>query len=339
MTLKILKPGMLTTIQDLGRVGYQKYGVVAGGVMDSYAARIANLLVGNEEDAAVMEMSMIGPSIEFQEDSLISICGGDLSAIIDGERVPMWRPIIIKAGSCLQFSNVKSGCRAYLSAAGGISVPEVMGSSSTYLRAAIGGYEGRALKQGDLISVHQSDYIGNTKIQSFLQLYSTSLKSFIPLPWFVSEYSLPAYQSQVMIRVMKGREFELFQDESITSLLSETFTIHPQSDRMAYRLNGAQIQLKTNLNMISEAVTMGTIQVPPDGFPRILLADRQTTGGYPRIAQVASVDLPLIAQLKPGDSLMFQEVTLEEAEFLYLQQEKDIHILKLMISERWRRGD
>ncbi|NBI28090.1 5-oxoprolinase subunit C family protein [Chengkuizengella marina] len=337
MTLKILKPGMLTTIQDLGRVGYQKYGVVASGVMDSYAARLANLLIGNDENAAVMDMTMIGPSIEFQEDTLISICGGDLAAVIDDERVPLWRPLIIKSGSRLRFGNAKSGCRAYLSVVGGISVSEVMESSSTDLRAAIGGYKGRKIKSGDEISIHQPDPIRGTRIKSLLQNITT--KSFIPLPWYVSENSLPAYQSRVVIRVMKGREFELFQDESITSLLSNTFTIHPQSDRMAYRLNGSQIQLKSELNMISETVTMGTIQVPPDGFLRILLADRQTTGGYPRIAQVATVDLPLIAQLKPGDSLIFQEITLEEAETLYLQQEKDIHILKQMISERWKRGE
>ncbi|MFS1511498.1 biotin-dependent carboxyltransferase family protein [Chengkuizengella sp. SCS-71B] len=338
MTLKILKPGMLTTIQDLGRVGYQKYGVVASGVMDSYAARLANLLVGNGENAAVMEITMIGPSIEFQEDSLISICGGDLSAVVEGEKVPMWRPIIIKSGSCLLFGNAKSGCRAYLSVAGGISIPKVMGSRSTDLRAAIGGYKGRKIKSGDVILTHQPDPIRDTRIKSLLQNF-TAKSSFIPLPWYVSENSLPAYPSQVVIRMMKGREYELFQDESINSLLNNTFTIHPQSDRMAYRLKGAKIQLKSNLNMISEAVTMGTIQVPPDGFPRILLADRQTIGGYPRIAQVASVDLPFIAQLKPGDTVMFQEISLEEAEFLYLQQEKDIHILKQMINERWRKGE
>ncbi|MDP5276613.1 biotin-dependent carboxyltransferase family protein [Chengkuizengella axinellae] len=336
MSLKILKQGLLTTVQDLGRYGFQKYGVVASGVMDHFAARVANLLVHNEENAAVMEMTMIGPSLQFQEDVLISICGGDLSASIDGVVVPLWRSMMVRSGSVLRFGSAKSGCRAYLAVAGGISVEKVMGSSSTYLRASIGGFQGRALKQGDVISVNQVDPTWQQKANFLMQRNPS--KSFIPFSWYISEHSLPVYRSNVMIRIMRGREFEYFQEESKDHLLNDTFTIHPQSDRMAYRITGPQIKLKSQLNMISEAVTMGTIQVPPDGSPRILLADRQTTGGYPRIAQVVSIDLPLIAQLKPGDTIMFQEISLEEAEMLYMQLEKDLSVLKKIIQERWIRG-
>jgi antagonist of KipI len=332
--IKIIKPGLLTTIQDLGRYGFQKFGVIVSGVMDSLSHRIANLLVGNEENAPTLEITMVGPVIEFERDTLISICGGDLSPSIDGKFVPLWRPVFVKKGSQLRFGQCKAGCRSYLAVAGGFDVPRVMGSASTYLRAGIGGFKGRPLQAGDELKLSPP----NNRSIRMIHDFSSKLgdRKFVGTKWSVSAEFIPISNKIPSIRVIKGRQYHLFSKESQKSFFREPFEITTQSDRMGYRLKGPILSLASAEEMISEAVNFGTIQVPPDGNPIVLLADRQTTGGYPKIGQVATVDLPYIAQLKPGDKIKFVEVSHEEAQRLYLEREREIQQLKRALSIKWK---
>jgi antagonist of KipI len=324
--IKITKPGLLTSIQDLGRYGYQKYGVIVSGVMDPQAHRIANLLVGNEENTPTMEITLVGPTIAFEENALISICGGDLSPSIDGEPVRLWRAIFVKKGSELKFGRCKSGCRAYLAVAGGYSIPSVMESKSTYLRANIGGFNGNALRAGDQLSFEPMGELSN-KITEKLKI-SQSHRRFVEADWSVTHDLIRVYRDETLIRVIKGRQFHLFTSESKEKLFSEPFEVMPQSDRMGYRIKGPGLAMEQAEEMISEAVSFGTIQVPSGGNPIILLADRQTTGGYPKIGQIATVDLPYLAQAKPGDLLRFTEVSHEQAQRLFLKRERKIQEFK-----------
>ncbi|TKC19484.1 biotin-dependent carboxyltransferase family protein [Robertmurraya kyonggiensis] len=322
--MTIIKPGLFSTIQDLGRYGYQKYGVVVSGAMDSLSFRIANLLVGNEENTPVIEMTIVGPSIQFHKDSLIAICGGDLSPSIDGLPVSMGRPIFVKKDSTLQFGKCKNGARAYLAVSGGIVTPFVMGSASTYVRGQLGGVMGRVLQSGDQLTIGYLNELSK-KIREYVHTKASE-------NWFV-----PFLKTiHPIVRLLQGREFDLFTDASKSLLINEPFTITAEADRMGYRLSGPKLMQKEHTEMLSAAVTIGTIQVTPDGSPIILLADRQTTGGYPKIAQVISIDLPLLAQMKPMDQVRFQMITLEEAQVLFRKTEKYIATIKRAIELKFR---
>ncbi|XXM74356.1 biotin-dependent carboxyltransferase family protein [Lysinibacillus sphaericus] len=324
--IHVVKPGLLSSVQDLGRYGYQKYGVIVSGSMDPIAHRISNWLVGNDENEAVIEMTLTGPVLEFQETYLISICGGDLSPSIDGQPVPLWRSVLVKKGSTLKFGRCKSGARTYLAIAGGLDVPSVMNSRSTYLRAGIGGYDGRNLKEGDLL--HSGEVLEDS--QEMIEYLTPYLEegNFTEIDWSISSEFISIHRSQKAIRVMEGPEFGLFTEDSRQAFFEKPFKVSPQSDRMGYRLEGTKLGLEQDTDMISEAVSFGTIQVPSDGNPIILLADRQTTGGYPRIGQIASVDLPLIAQTKPGEELSFSPITHEESQKLLIDRGKQLRHLK-----------
>ncbi|WP_079527557.1 5-oxoprolinase subunit C family protein [Halobacillus hunanensis] len=328
--LKIIKEGMLTSVQDLGRTGYQKYGVIVSGSMDSYAHRIANLLVGNEENAAALEATLLGPEIEFKQDSMIAICGGDLSPTINGQKVNTWRSIFVKEGSVLKFGKSRTGCRAYIAVTGGLDIQEVMDSQSTYLRAKLGGYQGRALKSGDqLPMVHPND-MQRKLMDSIRQRMGSNY--VYETDWMPAADMIPEYSSQPVIQMLRGPQYALFNEQSQRIIYEEPYSVSSQSDRMGYRLEGSPLSLTESKELISEAVAFGSIQVPSDGNPIILMADRQTTGGYPKIGQIASVDLPLVSQLKPGDQISFREVTLEEAQRALIDQEKSIQILKRSIT-------
>ncbi|WP_082233294.1 biotin-dependent carboxyltransferase family protein [Halobacillus massiliensis] len=328
--IKVIKDGLLTSIQDLGRTGYQKYGVISSGSMDTYAHRIANILIGNEEKAATIEITLLGPEIKFEEDALISLCGGDLSPQINGKNIRMWKPIYIEKGATLKFGKPRSGCRAYLAIAGGLDIPEVMESQSTYLRAELGGFKGRALSSGDEILFQSS--------LSKEQKQFVEGKGFTESKWMVSSSMIPDYSPRPVVSIIEGPQFDWFDEISQKSLFTEPFKVSSQSDRMGYRLNGPSLSLEEKKELISEAVAFGSIQVPADGNPIILLADRQTTGGYPKIGQAASVDLPAITQVKPGEQISFKKITLEEAQLALIKQENDIELLKRSISNK-RRGE
>ncbi|WP_147533580.1 biotin-dependent carboxyltransferase family protein [Bacillus marasmi] len=332
--LTILKPGLFTSIQDLGRYGFQKYGVIASGAMDQVAHRIANILVGNPENASTLEITLIGPKIKFNHDCLISICGGEAAPIIDGKRVKLWRPVFVKEGSVLEFGAIKLGCRAYIAIAGSFCIPVVLNSKSTYFRAKLGGYKGRSLQAGDRIPIDSPSELSQRIIERLT--YRKSKNTFHEANWLINSALIPAYREHPTLRVMKGRQFHLFDKISQSRIFNSSFLITPQSDRMGYRLNGTSLMLKKPQEMISEAVSFGTIQVPADGNPIILLADRQTTGGYPKIAQIAAVDLPLVAQAKPGSTIRFIEIYQAQAQLLYLQRERQIAELKQGINLKYR---
>ena len=327
MSIRVIKPGLLTTVQDLGRYGYQKHGVIVNGAMDPFALRMANLLVRNDANQAVLEITLMGPSLQFEVDACLAICGANLSPMVDGEPIPGWRPVHVKKDSILHFGAPLSGCRAYLAVTGGFDIPGIMGSKSTYLRAEIGGWEGRALKKGDVLPLNAEG--------SFFATGDGA--GFASTRWAISSDLLPKYEADPVVRVIRGNQFDLFDDQSKESFFASEFLVTPQSDRMGYRLAGPTLGLRQPMELISEAVAAGTIQVPPEGNPIVLLADRQTTGGYPKIAQIASVDLPVIAQVSPGGKVRFQEISLQEAEELYLLREMDIQILTRGIALQQKR--
>lgn len=297
---KVLKPGLQTSVQDLGRTGYQQYGMSPSGAMDTYSMQMANLLTGNPLGEAVLEAVMVGPSLEVLTNVSIAICGGNLEPKVNGQEVPMWKSFILKVDDILSFGKVKSGSRAYISFAGGIDVPLVLGSKSTFLNGSLGGLNGRALEAGDVVH-------GKPAVRKNRFLHS----SFIP-----------EYKKQITIRVILGPHDEKFPQSAIDLFFASEYTVSSKSNRMGYRLEGPKLAHKEGADIISDAIPPGGIQVPASGEPIILMAERQTTGGYPRIGTVVSVDLPALAQALPGSVIRFKEISIEEAQALYLRRKK-----------------
>lgn len=332
--LTVLRPGLLTTVQDLGRYGFQKHGVNVGGAMDTFALRLANLLVGNPETAAALEATLVGPTLRFESDALVAIAGGNLTATMGDRPLPNWHAVYVRSGGVLSFKECASGCRAYVAVAGGIDVPETLGSRSTHLRARFGGLEGRALRAGDVLP---GGFWPEASLR-LLRALATGPGPAVVARWSLSSSLLPHYPTSPVIRVVRGTHFEQLDRESRKRFLETRWRVRPQSDRMGYRLEGEKLVFSVPLELISEAVSAGTVQLPPEGQPIALLADRQTTGGYPRIAHVITVDLPLLAQVKPGDSFTFEEVSLERAQELYLARERDLEQLRRGLArklEQW----
>ena len=330
--ITVMKSGLQDTIQDAGRTGYQKFGVVVGGAMDSFSHRVANLLVGNEGPEATVEMSLVGPRLLFEQDAVISICGGNLQPEIADIPVPMWKPVFIRKGSELVFGAAVAGSRAYLAVAGGIDVPVIMNSRSTYVKAKIGGLEGRALRKGDVLL-----FANPTGISACMKKQlKTQKDSFRAPDWQIATKLLPNLSDRYVIRVMRGRQYELFDGQSQNDFWHEPFTVSSLSDRMGYRINGPTLKVREKAEMISEAVTYGSIQVPADGNPIILAADRQTTGGYPKIGQVSSINFTKLAQAKAGDQLTFNEVTITASQKLMAIQEKNLKELRAAILTKFR---
>jgi antagonist of KipI len=315
VTLTVLGAGLQTTVQDLGRPAHQRDAIAAGGAMDRLACRAANLLIGNDENAALLEAALIGPAIRFHEETLIALAGGDLGATIDGTAVSNWRAVLVPANGVLRFGQPTTGCRSYIAVAGGVDVPVVFESRATYLRGGFGGFEGRALRAGDTLQT-----LGATTATR--AMVSTIRASGARVArWSLGATLRPHYSDRVEVRIVEGAHTSLLSPESRAKLTGDAFRVSSSSDRMGYRLEGVSLELSNPTELMSEGVAFGTVQLPPGGAPIVLMADRQTTGGYPRIAEVASVDLPLIAQLKPGDAVTFRFVSLGEAQRLYLAQE------------------
>ncbi|MCR4428334.1 MAG: biotin-dependent carboxyltransferase family protein [Caldiserica bacterium] len=293
--LKVIQPGPLTTVQDLGRFGYLKFGLPPAGAADELSFRVANALVGNPPDSACIELTVAGGKFQALEGSTIAITGGNMKPKINGLPVSGWESLTLKEGDLLEFSLVSSGCRSYISVAGGIDVPQVLGSRSTYLLGNIGGFLGRPLKEGDTL------------------LRGESSKA---LPRIFPKHFIPQFPPQIELRVLLGPQEDHFSSQGLKTFLQEEYRVSPHSNRMGYRLEGPQIEtLKKGI--ISDAIPLGSVQVSGDGQPIILLWDRQTTGGYPKIAVVIRPDIWKIAQAKPGDGVFFKKVGMEEALSLY----------------------
>ena len=313
-TIQVKQAGMLTTVQDLGRWGFGRFGMPVAGVMDEYAARVANILLGNDESAPVLEITLLGPMLTFDAETAFVISGGDLQPRLNNAPAALWTVQRAREGDTLSFAGLKSGCRAYLAVAGGFQVKAVMGSASTYLRGKLGGYDGRALKAGDMLTTGQA---ASHKIISGLALPSDDF----PL-------------ERETIRVILGPQDDAFTPKGIDTFLSAPYTVTNEADRMGYRLEGPKIEHKSGADIISDGIAPGAIQVPAQGAPIIMLADRQTTGGYTKIANVISVDLPCVAQKKPGDVVRFEQVTVQEAQRLYREREERLRDLRQFVRQR-----
>lgn len=306
--LEVERPGLLTTVQDGGRRSQQVYGVSVSGAMDRFAMRVANLLVGNPEEAPVLEFTVTGPTLRFACDQIIAITGGDFAPMVDGRPVPQWQSLLVSGGSRLSLGRCRSGARGYLAVAGGIQVPPVMGSASTFLRGGYGGLKGRPLKAADRLPVADLDQM--------LHRFGPRLARRRLAPGLI-----PDYGRFRPVRVIPGPHEKAFLPEALERFWTGDFRISPASDRMGYRLNGPVLKHRERADILSTYIFPGAIQVPADGQPIVLMADCQVTGGYTVIGVVAGVDLPYLAQRKPGDVLRFSPVLVAEAQQLWRDQE------------------
>jgi antagonist of KipI len=307
---EVIQPGAFTTVQDLGRYGYQKYGVSISGAMDRFALRVANLLVGNGEGEAAVEATLIGPKLKALAKLRVAFTGADLSPAVDGRPAPRWRGVDVSEGSVISFGAPKSGCRAYLAVAGGIDFPIVMGSRSIHTRSNLGG-NGRALAKGDVIEGKESG----------VRNQDSGLRQ-------IPDDEIPIYERRLNVRVVLGPQDDYFTRKGIETFLQSEYEITPQADRMGYRLKGPKVEHQSGADILTDATPPGSIQVPGDGMPIILLADGQTTGGYSKIATVTSVDQDLLAQARPGDKVRFQKVTITEAHRLLREMEDRMQRIK-----------
>ncbi|WP_306569219.1 biotin-dependent carboxyltransferase family protein [Faecalispora jeddahensis] len=294
--VKVISPGALTTVQDAGRFGFLQSGISVSGVMDSYSHRAANLLVDNPQEEAVLEVTLMGPVLEFQCSTRIAVTGAVMQLKLNDQPVPMWQTIPVKEGDRLSFAGIQGGCRAYIAFAGGLDVPVIMGSKSTNLKAQMGGFEGRMLKRDDIVPLKAPS--GEAKL------------------WAASEEWISKFPTQITLRAVLGPQEDLFTEEGIASFLNTEYVVTPANDRMGYRLEGEEIIHKAGADIVSDGIVMGAVQVPSSGQPIILMADRQTTGGYTKIATVVTADLPLLAQAQAGTKIRFQQVSVEDAQQL-----------------------
>lgn len=299
----VIKPGLQTTVQDLGRWGHQAFGVPVAGPMDTFSHRLANLLVGNAGDAATLEITLIGPELEFGGDATIAICGADFEVRINSQPVPMCVSIGITRGSRLVFGRRRAGARAYLAVRGGLQTPQVLGSRATHLVSAMGGLGGRALRASDCVP--------------FVASAGTAA------PRRASGLTLPA-QGRARLRVLPGPQVDWFEPAATRVLTSVSFRISPRSNRMGFRLEGPPLARRRAGEPISEPLAFGALQVPAAGEPILLMADRQTAGGYPKIASVIAADLPLAGQLAPGDFIEFASCSRQEAAAALIARERPL---------------
>lgn len=300
--VRVIRPGLLSTVQDLGRSGYQSVGVPVAGPMDWYSHRLANRLVGNDDDAAAIEITLIGPELTADADVLCAVAGAAFEAAVDGTRVPMHRPFAVLRGQRLVFGERKSGARASVAIRGGVDVPVTLGSRSTHLVSHMGPFGGRPLRAGDVLPIGTA---------------SAPLR-------FSAASPLSVGAGPPTLRVIEGPHRDRFRDDAWVSLCSVPFRVSPESNRMGYRLDGPALDQVRGADILSEATAMGALQVPASGQPILLMADRQTTGGYTIIATVVTADLPIAGQLAPGDAVRFAPCSREEALAALTQRESEL---------------
>jgi len=326
MSIAVQDAGLLSTVQDLGRWGRQHLGIAPTGALDTCASTLANWLVGNDPTAAVLEMTLVGATLKFETDALIALCGGKFAATVNGQPLPLYRPVLVSAGSQVACGRAEVGARLYLAVSGGIDVPQVMNSRSTNLTARFGGMEGRTLQPGDRL------YMGASSPQAQKLIAALKAqgkgKAIATTPFFISPTICHIPTSPLIVRVVLTEAFQQLQPESQTQFFQSPFTVSAQSNRMGYRLSGKPLAFQHYEERLSAGTVNGAIQLPPDGQPIILLADRQTVGGYPIIAVVASVDLPKVAQANVHTQIYFQAIALQEAQELYRAQQRAMRLCK-----------
>lgn len=325
MSIRLIQAGMQSSLQDGGRPGHQHEGIPVGGAMDILSFQLANMLVGNPVNSPVIEFTGFGATLIPDVDLLLSVCGGGSRMTINETEVPFFRPVMVKAFSVIQLVPSANGYRSYLSVAGGLKGQLDFGSISTYPAAALGGVNGKYLKAGNVIACNESTETATSGITI------SGNAQFKLTRWGITEkFTQVLFSSN--IRIIKGPEWDYFKEDLSELLFTQPFFISEQSNRMGYRLSGPSIKPYLTDELISTAVTTGVIQCTKNGDLLLLMADAQTTGGYPRIAKVASVDVSQCAQLKPGSELRFQLISPEEAEDLYLEREKQLIVLSSIIN-------
>lgn len=310
--LVVVKAGMLTTIQDRGRWGWQARGVPVAGPMDPCAHRVANALVGNAPDAAGLEITLLGPELVVEDERLAAIAGAEFDVTVDDRPAPWNAAFVVPAGSHLRFRGRRQGVRAYLAVAGGIAVPLILGSRSTHVVSAMGGIDGRALRSGDRVPLGDR----------------STARGAVP----ALEAPLVALpRGDARIRVLPGPQIDYFAPDALDALQSAPYVIAQNSDRMGFRLTGPRLTHARGADIISDATPLGALQVPASGQPILLMADRQTAGGYPKVATVITADMAVAGQLGPGDAILFAVCTPREAMAALIAQER-----ALMTLESWR---
>jgi antagonist of KipI len=319
VNVTVAQSGFLTSVQDLGRTGFRQSGVSVGGALDTHALRVANALVGNDDNAAGLEATLGKLQLRFADQRFVAWCGGAFSVRIGGEDLPPGHAAVVTQNEELIMTAPNAGSRAWVAISGGIEVPLVLGSRSTDLRGNFGGHEGRSLRNGDVLPLGVT---GDVKERRFPN------RRFSPVAPWVSEWSAPTpwaftARRDRFLRIVPGAHWDRFTPAAHLSLVTTPFTVTPDSDRMGARLDGPALERTDTSELLSEAVAPGTLQVPPNGNPILLLGDCQTIGGYPKIAHVITVDMPLAAQLWPGDAVRFREVSLAEAQGLLREREED----------------
>jgi len=316
-TVEVLAPGALTTVQDLGRPGHQQAGVTPGGAMDRFAASAANILAFNDVGGAVLEITLLGPQLRFLTDTLFALTGADLTAKLADRYLPPWSSAAVTAGQVLSFGARTSGARAFLGLSGGFNVPVILGSRSTDLRSRIGGYYGRHLKSGDILNGNRPT-VDRSRLVGGRSLLAADLARLRP-------------DTGSPIRILRDARDVRIGDDLFRQFVASQYFVRPESDRMGFRLEGPELKLSAEetANDWSAPVTVGTVQLPPAGQPIVLMADRQTVGGYARLGTVISVDIARLAQAAPGDSVRFAETTLQEAQLLQRDELQYLAILRL----------
>ena len=303
--ITVLQPGLASTIQDEGRAEYLAFGLPRAGVMDRYAAHMANLLCGNPVSAAVLEMTLMGGSFRFEQACRIALCGADMEPRLNGQPIGNWQALTVAAGDVLETGYASTGCRSYLAVGGGFAVPMVMGSRSTYTRANLGGVEGRILKAGDCLPQGEAPPVSGP-------------------PTRLPSRFIPAYPEQITLRVILGPQDDLFLPEGIAALFSGEYLVSDEADRMGYRLAGPEIRHRDKADIVSDALGIGAIQVPGSGQPIVMMADCGTTGGYAKIGAVIGADLWKLAQAKPQNTVRFVQYT-DPAAVEALREEQNLY--------------
>ena len=307
----------MDTIQDKGRYGYGNWGINPGGTMDPFASQVANVLVGNSCGEAVLELHFPGPQIIFEHTSLICITGADFTPMLDDEPLPLWQPVVVRRNAALYFEQVQWGACCYVAIHGGFAINKWLNSYSTNLKAEAGGWKGRRLEKGDRLCLNEN--------QIYFAGWLKADHVYTALPWRPDVKNV--YEHPREIYVLPGNEWQQLAAPSQKDFLKNEFTIQPSSDRMGYHLKGSPLKLELPVELISSAVSFGTIQLLPNGQMVVLMADHQTTGGYPRIGHVISAHLPKMAQLRPGDSIQFAMTNIATAEELLLSQQQELKII------------
>jgi antagonist of KipI len=302
MTIGVLRPGLLMSVQDRGRHGHQHVGLCPGGAMDVVSLTIANALVGNPPDMAAIEITVLGPDLEFPRDTLVALAGGDFEASI-----PSNRPVLVPAGTHVSITRALRGARAYLAVAGGIAVEPVLGSRSTYMPGRFGGFQGRVLKRGDRIPLAEgAEKLSQGRFAALKHKRERSVRWSVPPP------TVPD-REPIVLHAIEGEHFGHFDAAVQRAFFDTVWKIGPESNRMGFRLMGAALARASDEEVLSGPTTLGSVQVPANGTPIALMADHQTTGGYPRIAEIASADVPRLAQLGPNGTLHFARCGLDMA--------------------------